>query len=365
MPTPEYGFPTPVIDADVNLASALMQNFGQKVESFLLADGDRTTPGFWSATDIIGTVVAGSLAVSVSAGRAYVGPTGSVRLAIRAAVGTVTNGVDQGGLGGVPVIAANAINYFWVKKDGTFVVNTTGVVPVAGDQLAFIMQTGATQGTAIDNTPPGRLQSARRTRGAGRPATGHIRLAANPNDTDTLTITTGLVVVVYEFDNNAAVTAGRILVTIGASAAATATNLAAAILANQGIYLGAAAHATDTTVVDIATLAKGGILTLAESTGGARVVVRDNGEELTTGDRQLYVISRVVVAEDVTRTRIRVDTRMTSILYYQFRLRTSAASNVEIGYTGAVTISGGVIEFGAGGTNFAAGNILDLLVVGT
>lgn len=56
-----------------------------------------------------------------------------------------------------------------------------------------------------------------------------ITLTGNPADTNTITISDGAVSKTYEFDNNATITGGNILVTIGASATASVLNLIAAI----------------------------------------------------------------------------------------------------------------------------------------
>lgn len=60
-------------------------------------------------------------------------------------------------------------------------------------------------------------------------ATGTVALSANPSDADTVTINDGVTTKIFEFDNNASVGGGHVLVTIGADAAATAAALATAI----------------------------------------------------------------------------------------------------------------------------------------
>jgi len=210
----------------------------------------------------------------------------------------------------------------------------------------------------------------------GRLATGHFRVGTNAQDGDTVTVTVGPIIiegityppssVVYEFDNNAAVTAGRILVTIGGTAALSATALAAAIAASQGGALTAVAHATNTTVVDIASRAPGAALTLA-STSGGRVLVQDNADELLQQAVVVWAIRRTVTAEDVTRTRIVLATGLVTVLSYTLRLVLSAADNTTVAYNGTVTVTGGVIELtlGTAGGVFAAGNILEATVYGT
>ena len=63
-------------------------------------------------------------------------------------------------------------------------------------------------------------------------ATGYIELVAQPADGNTVTISDGTTSVTFEFDNNAAVTGGNVLVTIGTMMINTVDNLLAAINAN-------------------------------------------------------------------------------------------------------------------------------------
>lgn len=63
-------------------------------------------------------------------------------------------------------------------------------------------------------------------------ATGLVTLLANPSDTHRLTISDGVTAATFEFDSNAAVTGGNILVTIGVDAAASLAALKVAINAH-------------------------------------------------------------------------------------------------------------------------------------
>lgn len=69
---------------------------------------------------------------------------------------------------------------------------------------------------------------------AAAPAKASIQLTANPVDTNSVTITDGIVgsAVTFEFDSNASATPGNTSVVIGATAAASAANLASAINAS-------------------------------------------------------------------------------------------------------------------------------------
>jgi len=79
-----------------------------------------------------------------------------------------------------------------------------------------------------------------------QPATGTISLTGNPADTNTVTVSDGVKIVTFEFDDNATITAGNVTVTIGASAALTMTALLAAIAAS-GLRLSWTAGVTTTT----------------------------------------------------------------------------------------------------------------------
>jgi hypothetical protein len=221
-----------------------------------------------------------------------------------------------------------------------------------------------------------RLRAAESLQMAGRPASGHLRFTVAGTDTDTVTVTVGSVVVggltvpgstvVYEMDNNAAVTAGRVLVTIGGTAALSATALAAAIARNQGASITAAAHTTDTTVIDVAHRVAGGTLTLA-STSGGRIVPQNNGGQLAPTAIAMWARRRTVTAEDVTRARIRIVTGLATIDGYTFRFVLSAADNTTDNYNGTPVVTGGILEFpqGTAAGVFAANNVLELTIFGT
>jgi hypothetical protein len=240
----------------------------------------------------------------------------------------------------------------------------------AGEQVKINKTTPSFKHFAVAE----RLTAAQTLQAPGRPATGHVRVATNPNDTDTLTITavetlpngaTRSSSKIYEIEVTGGVTAGHVAVTKGGTAALTATALAAAILATQGHLLAAVAHATDTTVVDLRLRTPGARLTLATSSGG-RLVVQDNAEELLPGELQLYAVRRTVTAEDDTRDRVRIDTGLATIVSYTLRISTSATNNTELAWDGATTVTGGVIELdNTGSTDLAANNIIALVAVGT
>lgn len=249
----------------------------------------------------------------------------------------------------------------------TITHNTTGISPGALYTPIAILTTDANEITAI--TEPA-LKYARPLSIAvfdpGRCATGHIRLAALPNDADTCTVTVAGVATVYEFESGGGVGGGNIAVTIGGTAAITATNLKNAILLNQAGLIGAAVHGTDTTIVDVRVFAAGATLALAESTAGARIVVQDNADELTPAILMPYLASRAVTDEEVTRGRVRFDTGFASVRSWQAIVRESAASLFSVSWNGAATVSGGIIELdNSGSEDWEAANVIDLLAYGT
>lgn len=244
--------------------------------------------------------------------------------------------------------------------------NTTGASPGALYTPIAVLTTNASEITAI--TEPAGKYARPLSVGMfdpGRQATGHIRVAVLPNDADTVTVTVAGVATVYEFDNNASVGAGNVAVTIGGTAAITATNLANAIKLNQAGRIAAAAHGTDTSVVDVRVLSAGATLALAESTAGARVVAQDNGEELSPAVLLAYAGSRTLTAEDVTRGRVRFDTGFASVRLWQAIIRESSASLFATSWNGAATLSGGVIELdNSGSEDWAAANVIEVLAHG-
>lgn len=197
----------------------------------------------------------------------------------------------------------------------------------------------------------------------GRYATGHIRVNTQPADADTVTVNIGGTSKVYEFDNNSSVSGSNISVTIGGTTAITATNLAAAITTNQGTICTAAAHGTNTTVVDIRSKTAGGALTLSQS--AAALVLQDNAQELAAGTRTVYFEQRTITAEDGTRARVRFDTGLTSIEGYIYRNVTSSTNEDNVISTDTITVSGGVIEIVKGTPGYATGNIVRIIVWGT
>lgn len=108
-----------------------------------------------------------------------------------------------------------------------------------------------------------------------------VHLLAAGSDTQTYTVSDGTLSRTFELDNNAAVTGGRTLVTIGGSASATATNLAAAINAAVGLAqlrstLIATAEGNSVLIWDTAAASRASI-THSTSASATFYLIRDNG----------------------------------------------------------------------------------------
>jgi len=158
-----------------------------------------------------------------------------------------------------------------------------------------------------------------RVRHFGTRSQGAIRIGgANPADTETITIGNK----VFEWDNNAAVTAGRVLVTIGGSVAASITNLIAAINANKptpGVT--AFADPIDALVVRLEADAPGplGNHALAETMGDAANIV--SAAAMTGGEnggtQSIHRGEYTVTAMDVTAGSVLISTGLTSPRFLQ------------------------------------------------
>lgn len=200
-----------------------------------------------------------------------------------------------------------------------------------------------------------------RARYKGAKAQGAIHLANNTIlDGETITIGNK----VYEFDNNASVTAGRVAVTIGGTVADTATNLIAAINANKP-------SKPVTAVIDPKNASGQKINLFADQVGAAGNIalaetVADagctlSGATLTGGENAgEQTVARgqyAVVAMDVTADNIMIETGLTSPRYVQVEVR--SAAGVPKAHTAEVTISGSKIRLNfAGATDPAATDIV-------
>ncbi len=190
-----------------------------------------------------------------------------------------------------------------------------------------------------------------------------IRLSAQPADGNTITITPsgpGAIPRTYEFDNNAAVTPGNILVTIGVSVAATMTNLIAAINANKPTpSVIAYADPLNTDVARLEGEFVGAAGNHAIANVGANITL--SGAAFTGGeDPSNQVESRgeyVVTALDVTAGCCMISTGVGSPRFPQVECRT--ATGLLKGLTSLITIDNSRIKLDFdGATNPAAGDKL-------
>jgi len=202
----------------------------------------------------------------------------------------------------------------------------------------------------------------------GRKATNHIRVKVNALDADACTITVGGIASTYEFDSGGGVVPGNIPVVIGGTAADSATNLKAAITANQSAVLTAANPDADR-AIQLRAVVAGATLVVTETTAGARLRCNPASEVgIAPLVSQSQVIRRLVTAEDVDRLAIVIDTGFTIIDGYilTFYIATWSSYDVHVPHA-LLTITGGVIRIprtGAGSLSWVAGDYALLSVQG-
>lgn len=156
MSTPKYGYHTPVSSPlESRLQKAHSEKWSQDLELHRTQVARHWGRGFWSPFDLVPTAIAATLGVQISPGGAYVGPDDDYTHHYFPNIQTIQNGV-----GGHTVVASTT-NYFWLKADGTWTVNTTGVNPVPNSAiLAFTGAAGATDfitGGSLNSNPTGRV----------------------------------------------------------------------------------------------------------------------------------------------------------------------------------------------------------------
>ena len=197
-----------------------------------------------------------------------------------------------------------------------------------------------------------------RVRFFGIKAIGSIHFASNVLvDGETITIGDRI----YEFDDNASVTAPNILVTIGGSAAATVTNLIAAINANKPtVPVTATVDPVSAVTIRIVGDAQGanGNLALAETVVDAGITL--SGALMTDGEnagsqtvhRGLYIVT----ANDVLAANIVIPSGLTTPRFVEADLRdTNGVFREDI--TGQLTVVSGEIHHGfEGATDLVAGD---------
>ncbi len=212
--------------------------------------------------------------------------------------------------------------------------------------------------------------NARAMRDSGAVDYGHVRALANLNDGDTLQLTVEGESFTYEFDNNSSISdPDFVAVTIGGSAGATMDNLAAAITATQGsggTNRLRVAHTSSSSIVELAVRDVLGnyALTIAESTSGARMATATHGARRLPVLAQLFSVIYTVTAEDVSKgySQIWLPPGIT-ITFYTWNFFTGTANQTNINYTGSISVGADNFKFAFdGGTNLAAGNIIQLMV---
>lgn len=200
----------------------------------------------------------------------------------------------------------------------------------------------------------------------GLRAVGAIRLNANPADAETVTI--GPVPAVggvngkrFEFDNNAAVTAGNVSVTIGGSAALSAVALRDKINANKPTPVGVTAEIDP---VDPSTVrlyadgpGAGGNLALADTGASIDIsgAVMTGGE--SSGNQTLHRGEHVVTALDVAAGNIMIDTGLSGPRFKQVDV--FSAAGLQKALTSLVNFNGPKLQIDFdGATNPVAGDVV-------
>lgn len=198
----------------------------------------------------------------------------------------------------------------------------------------------------------------------GLKAVGAIRLTINPTDTETARIgpipaVGGVTGKRFEFDNNALVTAGNILVTIGGSAALSAVNLRNAINANPVTPVAVVAEIDpiDTSVVRLYASQHGAAGNLELAATGANVTV--SGAAMTGGEgggnQILHRGEYVVTALDVLAGNIMIETGLSGPRFMQ--VDTFSATGLQKLLTSLHTFNGSKIQIDTdGATNPVAGD---------
>ena len=141
--TPTYGWRNDFAPGET-LPSAELNLRADDFERVAVQTAELLGPGIWEASDFNGSIVAGQLTVNVSTGTALVGDEDGQKVVVVSDVTAVTG------------LAASALNYVFLKRDGTFTHNTTGTGP-ANSLLALTATTDATEVTGIDSAPAGRV----------------------------------------------------------------------------------------------------------------------------------------------------------------------------------------------------------------
>lgn len=196
-----------------------------------------------------------------------------------------------------------------------------------------------------------------RVRFFGVPAQGAVYFSGQPSDGDYVTIGSKT----YEFDDNAAVTAGRVAVTIGGSTALTAAALLAAINANKPtVPVTASADPVSNVTVRIKADSRGAAGNIALVKSGANITVSAatllNGEN--AGTQTVVRGEYAVTALDVLATSVVIETGLTSPRFVQLYTKKADGTFFETS-TGVISVSGSQIRHDfTGATDLEAGDTL-------
>lgn len=155
MATTVNGYPNDKSNNVSTLSAAEVNTLGDGSELHHVNFAELFGPGVIGATDWNLGIVAGQIALTITAGQGIVGDAGE--RAVRATTATVTIDSDQG-------LAASNTYYVFKKRDPTdtadpatgFVANTTGTAPADSILIGTAVFNG-TEATSVDNHPAERI----------------------------------------------------------------------------------------------------------------------------------------------------------------------------------------------------------------
>jgi hypothetical protein len=127
----------------------------EKVNAALQSLHDMHGPGFATAIDFQPSIAAGVLGINIGrtgggVSRAFVGDIGDI-IEVHQDAAAVVGPANVDGS-----VTPSALNYFYLKRDGTYHINTTGVNPGSGALLAATATMDTDDATAVDGNPVGR-----------------------------------------------------------------------------------------------------------------------------------------------------------------------------------------------------------------
>lgn len=166
--------------------------------------------------------------------------------------------------------------------------------------------------------------------------------------------------VVFEFDNNSSVSAGRVRVPIGASSPDTAFNLQQAA---AGVFSNVLRFVYDAGYVYVISNQLGTDFTGATVAGAATWTTLMSQRAIHPAATAF--INRPVRAVDVARGNLAIFTSIDQIEFVSVVIRTSPTNLGIVLWDGTITINGDEVILAQGVTNvWSAGNIVQLVVMG-